>query len=153
MLREVLGGDSWANQTLNQTAVDPYRVLGLDKTAADDLIKKRYRELIHLAASGYRPGKGNRVSVSTGASCLSADRQGKRMAEMTGNEIELLSEIARFEASVDLEKDFRIGWCWRHVRIWPATLSQLFQMGYLENVFRSNSYTGYRLVKKARNWF
>ena len=69
---------------------------------------------------------------------------------MTGSEIEVLSEIARFEASVDLEKDFRIGWAWRHVRIWPATLSKLFQMGYLENVFRSNSYTGYRLSEKGK---
>ncbi len=69
---------------------------------------------------------------------------------MTGNEIKVLSEIARFEASVDLEKDFRIGWAWRHVRIWPATLSKLFQMGYLENVFRSNSYTGYRLSEKGK---
>jgi Holliday junction DNA helicase RuvB len=69
---------------------------------------------------------------------------------MTGNEIEVLSEIARFEASVELEKDFRIGWAWRHVRIWPATLSKLFQKGYLENVFRSNSYTGYRLSEKGK---
>jgi Holliday junction DNA helicase RuvB len=69
---------------------------------------------------------------------------------MTGGEIEALREIARFEASVDLEKDFRIGWAWRHVRIWPATLSKLFQMGYLENVFRSNSYTGYRLSEKGK---
>ena len=70
---------------------------------------------------------------------------------MKGNEIEMLNEIARFEASVDLEKDYRIGWAWRHVRIWPATLSRLFQMGYLENVFRSNSYTGYRLSEKGKD--
>jgi len=64
--------------------------------------------------------------------------------------MELISEIARFEESVDLEKDFRIGWSWRHVRIWPATLCRLFKDGYLENVFRSNSYTGYRLSEKGR---
>ena len=45
--REVLGGEP-GDQTLNRTAVDPYRVMGLDKTAADDLIKKRYRELIYV---------------------------------------------------------------------------------------------------------
>jgi Holliday junction DNA helicase RuvB len=44
-----------------------------------------------------------------------------------------------------MEKEYRIGWSWRHVRIWPATLSRLFKDGYLENIFRSNSYTGYRL--------
>ena len=64
---------------------------------------------------------------------------------MKDGDIELLSEIAKFEASVDMEKEFRIGWSWRHVRIWPATLSRLFKDGYLENVFRSNSFTGYRL--------
>ncbi len=62
----------------------------------------------------------------------------------------LLMEIARFEASVDVEKEYRIGWSWRHVRIWPATLSRLFKDGYLENVFRSNSYTGYRLSEKGK---
>ncbi len=69
---------------------------------------------------------------------------------MANNDTELLNEIARFEESVDMEKDFRIGWSWRHVRIWPATLSRLFKDGYLENVFRSNSYTGYRLSEKGK---
>jgi len=67
------------------------------------------------------------------------------MAKMKNNDIELLAEIDSFESSRDMEKDFKIGWSWRHVRIWPATLSRLFKDGYLENVFRSNSYTGYRL--------
>jgi len=64
---------------------------------------------------------------------------------MKEGDIELLHEIARFEDSHDMEKEYKIGWSWRHVRIWPATLSRLFKDGYLENVFRSNSYTGYRL--------
>ena len=58
---------------------------------------------------------------------------------MKDGDIELLGEIARFETSVDMEKEYRIGWAWRHVRIWPATLSRLFKDGYIENVFRSNS--------------
>jgi len=61
------------------------------------------------------------------------------------SDMELLAEIAKFENSHDMEKEFKIGWSWRHVRVWPATLSRLFKDGYLENVFRSNSYTGYRL--------
>ena len=64
---------------------------------------------------------------------------------MKDGDIELLGVIAKFEASVDMEKEYRMGWAWRHVRIWPATLSRLFKDGYIENVFRSNSYTGYRL--------
>jgi len=63
---------------------------------------------------------------------------------------ELLAEIAKFEDPVDMEKEFKIGWSWRHVRVWPATLSRLFKDGYLENVFRSNSYTGYRLSDLGR---
>jgi Holliday junction DNA helicase RuvB len=69
---------------------------------------------------------------------------------MKEGDIELLSEIARFEDSVDMS-EFRMGWSWRHVRIWPATLSRLFKDGYLENVFRSNSYTGYRLSELGRS--
>jgi len=63
---------------------------------------------------------------------------------MKEGDLELLNEIARFEESTNME-EMRMGWSWRHVRIWPATLSRLFKDGYLENVFRSNSYTGYRL--------
>lgn len=69
---------------------------------------------------------------------------------MKEGDMELLTEIARFEASVDMEKEYRIGWSWRHVRIWPATLSRLFKDGYLDNVFRSNSFTGYKLTEKAQ---
>jgi len=64
---------------------------------------------------------------------------------MKDGDTELLIEIARFEESHDMEREFKVGWSWRHLRIWPATLSRLFKDGYLDNVFRSNSYTGYRL--------
>jgi len=66
------------------------------------------------------------------------------MVVMKEGDLELLNEIANFEDSQNME-ELRMGWSWRHVRIWPATLSRLFKDGYLENVFRSNSYTGYRL--------
>jgi Holliday junction DNA helicase RuvB len=65
-------------------------------------------------------------------------------------DIELLNEIAKFEDSHDVEKEYKIGWSWRHVRIWPATLNRLFKEGYLDNVFKSNSYTGYRLTEVGR---
>jgi len=65
-------------------------------------------------------------------------------------DIELLNEIAKFEDSHDVEKEYKIGWSWRHVRIWPATLNRLFKEGYLDNVFKSNSYTGYRLTELGR---
>lgn len=69
---------------------------------------------------------------------------------MKEGDVDLLIEIAEFEDSHDMEKDLSIGWSWRHVRIWPATLNRLFKEGYIENVFRSNSYTGYRLNDLGR---
>lgn len=69
---------------------------------------------------------------------------------MKDGDMELLLEITKFESSIDMEKEYRIGWSWRHVRIWPATLSRLFKDGYLDNVFRSNSFTGYKLSEKAK---
>jgi Holliday junction DNA helicase RuvB len=72
------------------------------------------------------------------------------MEAMKDGDMEFLIEIDKFEGSHDMEKDFKIGWSWRHVRIWPATLSRLFKDGYLENVFRSNSYTGYRLTELGK---
>jgi len=69
--------------------------------------------------------------------------------KMKEGDIELLNEIAQFEDSHDMN-EYKIGWSWRHVRIWPATLSRLFKNGYLENVFRSNSYTGYCLTELGK---
>jgi Holliday junction DNA helicase RuvB len=66
------------------------------------------------------------------------------VAIVKDGDLELLFEIAKFEDTQNMQ-ELRMGWSWRHVRIWPATLSRLFKDGYLENVFRSNSYTGYRL--------
>ena len=69
---------------------------------------------------------------------------------MKEGDLELLNEIAIFEVSHDMEKEYRIGWGWRQVRVWPATLSRLFKDGYLENVFKSNSHTGYRLSELGK---
>ena len=69
---------------------------------------------------------------------------------MKDGDLDLLNEIARWEQSHDMEKEYKIGWGWRHVRIWPATLNRLFQQGYLENVFRSNSFCGYQLSEEGK---
>lgn len=69
---------------------------------------------------------------------------------MKEGDLEILAEIVKFEDSVDMEKEYKNGWAWRHVRIWPATLNRLFNAGYLEIVFRSNSYTGYLLSETGR---
>jgi len=68
---------------------------------------------------------------------------------MKTNDIEILKEIARFEATV-AESEYPLGWCWRQVRVWPSTLNKLVIEGLLEVTFSSNSYTGYRLTEKGR---
>jgi len=65
------------------------------------------------------------------------------------SDLELLQKIANFEDTHDMS-EFKIGWAYRHVGIHGTILSQLFLKGYLENVFRSNSYTGYRLSEMGR---
>lgn len=65
---------------------------------------------------------------------------------MKEGDIELLKKIAEFEETADWEKEFRLGWSWRDVRIWPATLNRFCLEGFLDTLFKSNSYTGYRLT-------
>ncbi|MFC1940035.1 AAA family ATPase [Chloroflexota bacterium] len=65
------------------------------------------------------------------------------------SDLELLQKITNFEDTHDMS-EFKIGWAYRHVGIHGTILSQLFLKGYLENVFRSNSYTGYRLSELGR---
>ena len=69
---------------------------------------------------------------------------------MKESDLELLHKIVKFEDSLDMGKEFKIGWAYRHVGIQGTILSRLFLRGYLDNVFRSNSYTGYRLSKLGR---
>ena len=60
------------------------------------------------------------------------------------SDLEWLRQIAKFEDTHDMS-ELKMGWAYRHVGIQGSILSNLFLKGYLENVFRSNSYTGYRL--------
>lgn len=70
---------------------------------------------------------------------------------MKEGDIELLKQIAEYEATLDWSvPGMELGWCWRDVRIQPATLSRLFLEGYLSNPFRSNSYTGYLLSDEGK---
>lgn len=69
---------------------------------------------------------------------------------MKEGDLELLAEIAKLEDSPGVAEKLPLGWEWRDVRIWPATLNRLFKEGYLDNVFKSNSYTGYRLSALGR---
>ncbi|MBC8477324.1 MAG: AAA family ATPase [Dehalococcoidia bacterium] len=68
---------------------------------------------------------------------------------MKEGDLERLQKIANFEDTHDMN-EFKMGWSWRHVGIYGATLSRLFIEGYLEDIFRSNSYTGYRLSEMGK---
>jgi len=69
---------------------------------------------------------------------------------MKPEDVEVLRRIAAFEEAHKNE-DWPIGWTWRDVRVQPATLNRLFLEGYLQNVFRSNSYNGYRLSEAGKS--
>ncbi len=68
---------------------------------------------------------------------------------MKESDLEWLHKIANFEDTHDMS-EFKIGWAYRHVGIQGTILSHLFLKGYLDNIFRSNSYTGYRLSEKGK---
>jgi len=66
-------------------------------------------------------------------------------------DIELLKHIAEVEDSIDPESlAGHLGWRSRDVGVWPGTLTKLRMTGYLEDVYESNTYHGYRLTEKAR---
>ncbi len=68
---------------------------------------------------------------------------------MKESDLYWLRKIVNFEETHDMS-EFKIGWAYRHVGVQGTILSNLFLKGYLENVFRSNSYTGYRLSELGR---
>ena len=66
-------------------------------------------------------------------------------------DIELLKRIAEIEDSIDPESlPGKLGWRSRDVGIWPGSLTKLRMGGFIEDVYESNSYHGYRLSQKAR---
>jgi Holliday junction DNA helicase RuvB len=66
-------------------------------------------------------------------------------------DIELLRRIAEVEDNLDLESlPAKLGWRSRDVGVWPSILTRLRMEGFVEDVYESNSYHGYRLTHKAR---
>jgi len=80
---------------------------------------------------------------------------------MKEGDIELLEQIAAYEETLDWSKPgMELGWEWRDIRLsvpgalpltgLPQRLNRLFEEGYLDNPFKSNSMTGYRLSHKGK---
>ena len=65
------------------------------------------------------------------------------------SDLDHLRKIAEFEDTHDMS-ELKMGWAYDHVGIQGSTLSNLLLKGYLERVFRSNRYTGYRLSELGR---
>jgi len=70
---------------------------------------------------------------------------------MKEDDIELLKHIAEVEDAIDPESlAGKLGWRSRDVGVWPGTLAKLRMEGFIEDIYESNSYHGYRLSQKAR---
>ena len=70
---------------------------------------------------------------------------------MKEGDLEILKEIAELEKTWPFDTPGgELGWSWRDVRVQPAVLSRLYLEGYLDNPFKSNSYTGYRLSELGK---
>ena len=70
---------------------------------------------------------------------------------MKETDIELLRHVAEVEDNIDPESlAGKLGWRSRDVGVWPGTLAKLRMEGYIEDVYESNSYHGYKLSQKAR---
>lgn len=70
---------------------------------------------------------------------------------MKEGDIEILKEIAELEKTWPFSTPGgELGWSFRDVRKQPAVLNRLFLEGYLDNPFKSNSYTGYRLSELGK---
>ncbi len=67
---------------------------------------------------------------------------------MKPNDMGILKAIAEFEEGPG--KGYSLGWNWQQVRVWPAVLNRLVIEGCLEVVFRSNTFTGYKLTDKGK---
>lgn len=70
---------------------------------------------------------------------------------MKEGDIEILRQIAELEKTWPFETPGgELGWSFRDVRIQPAVLNRLFIERLLDNPFKSNSYTGYRLSERGK---
>jgi Holliday junction DNA helicase RuvB len=67
------------------------------------------------------------------------------MISLNEKESEALGRILEYETGTP-GADWPLGWSWRDVRVYPAVLNKLYLRGYLDTMFKSNSYTGYRLT-------
>jgi Holliday junction DNA helicase RuvB len=94
---------------------------------------------------------GERSHILEADILSSDDSKVKGVEFMKEGDIELLKQIAEVEDNIDPDSLMaRLGWRSRDVGIWPVILTKLRMGGYVEDVYESNSYHGYRLTEAAR---
>lgn len=75
---------------------------------------------------------------------------------LTDKEREAVTKILKFEDKLPNNAfdasigEFQLGWSWRDVKVHASILNNLVVKGCLETLFKSNSYTGYRLSNEGR---
>ena len=69
--------------------------------------------------------------------------------DLTEKDKEALKKTLEFEDTVARDK-WKYGWTWDMVKVAPATLNRLIQMGLLEVLMHTNSYRGMRLTDEGR---
>ena len=68
---------------------------------------------------------------------------------LTEKDKEALRRALEFENSIARDR-WKWGWTWDMVKVWPATLNRLIQMGFLEVLMHTNSYRGMKLTDDGR---
>jgi len=68
---------------------------------------------------------------------------------LTEKDKEALRRALEFENTVAQDR-WQYGWTWEMVRVAPATLNRLIQMGFLEVLMHTNSYRGMKLTDDGR---
>ena len=68
--------------------------------------------------------------------------------KLTEKDKEALKGILGFENTTSRDR-WQYGWTWEMVKVWPATLNRLIQMGFLEVLMHTNSYRGMKLTQEG----
>ena len=71
--------------------------------------------------------------------------------ELNEKDVEALTRIKEFEATTPKDQ-WPIGWTWRDVKVYSATLNKLLIAGLVECTYRSHSTTAYELTEAGRSY-
>ena len=70
--------------------------------------------------------------------------------DLKQQDIEALKKIVQYEKSTPPE-DWSLGWSWKDVKVYTATINKLMLMDLVECTYSSNRYTLYKLTQRGRD--